>query len=113
MTEHEPAATVRENPDEDRFEIWVGDQRAGQTVYEHEGAAYAYVHTEVDPAYKGQGLATQLVRSALDSMRDRHLAVLPYCPFVRQFVAQHPDYLDLVPAHQRPHFELPSPDDAR
>lgn len=72
MTEQDPATTVRDNPAEHCFEIWLGDRRAGRAVYEPEGAVYAYVHTEVDPSYSGRGLATQLVQTALDTMRDRH-----------------------------------------
>jgi hypothetical protein len=36
---------VRENAAEHRFEIWVGDERAGLTVYEGEGPQLPFVHT--------------------------------------------------------------------
>ena len=91
MAEHEPAATVRENPHEHRFEFWAGDRRGGLTVYEHRGADDAYVLTEVDPSFSGRALATQLVGTALDTMRDHHLEVLPFCPIVGEFVQRHPD----------------------
>jgi hypothetical protein len=32
--------------------------------------------------------------------------VLPYCPFVRSWIAEHPAYADLIPADQRAHFSL-------
>ena len=48
-----------------------------------------------------------LVRRVLDMMRVEGLSVLPVCPIVHRFVQQHPEYLDLVPAHQRERFELP------
>lgn len=106
MSDHN--ATVRENPAEQQFEIWLGGRRAGVTVYEPEGDTYAFVHTEVDPSFSGQGLASRLVGSALDTMRERHLAVLPLCPFVVKYIQDHPAYADLVPADQRPRFDLPS-----
>jgi hypothetical protein len=35
--------------------------------------------------------------------------VLPLCPFVRGYIAGHPDdYLDLVPEDQRENFQLPA-----
>ncbi len=40
-------------------------------------------------------------------MRDRGLAVLPDCPFVRGWIAKHPDYADLVPADRRADYDLP------
>lgn len=101
-------AEVRENPGEHRFEIWVGEQRAGLTVYEPDADVYAYVHTEIDPAFEGRGLASQLIRTALDSMRARHLGVLPYCPFVQRYIQRHDAYLDLVPSPEREHFDLPA-----
>ena len=37
------------------------------------------------------------------------LAVLPFCPFVRSFIAGHSDeYLDLVPGDLRGAFDLPA-----
>ncbi len=47
-----------------------------------------------------------LVRAALDTTRTRGLAVRPDCPFVRAYVARHPEYLDLVPEDLRPRLGL-------
>jgi predicted GNAT family acetyltransferase len=46
------------------------------------------------------------VRGALDTARARRLAVLPECPFVRGWIAKHPDYVDLVPEAERGRFDL-------
>jgi uncharacterized protein len=43
-----------------------------------------------------QGLGGQLARAALDDVRGRGLAVRPDCPFIRSWIAKHPDYADLV-----------------
>ena len=55
-----------------------------------------FVHTEVDDAYAGQGLGGKLARAALDDVRARGLAVRPDCPFIKGWIAKHPDYADLV-----------------
>ena len=34
------------------------------------------------------------------------LAVLPFCPFVNEWMKRHPEYVDLVPAAYRANFEL-------
>lgn len=70
------------------------------------GDAIAFTHTEIDERFAGQGLGSVLVRAALDAVRERGLPVLPFCPFVRRFVARHPEYVDLVPAGQRARFGL-------
>jgi predicted GNAT family acetyltransferase len=47
------------------------------------------------------------VQAALDAARRRKLAVIPECPFVRGWLAKHPEYQDLVPADERERFGLP------
>jgi predicted GNAT family acetyltransferase len=59
--------------------------------------------------FQGQGVGGRLICAVLDTARNQHLTVLPFCPFVRGYIAKHPDdYLDLVPADLREHFELPA-----
>src|SRR5664279_4118799 len=94
----QPEAVAADAPDRHRFEIHVSGDLAGFTVYRAQGDRYAFTHTEIDPRFSGGGLASILVRGALDEMRRRGIAVLPYCPFVRQYISRHPEYLDLVPA---------------
>jgi uncharacterized protein len=56
-----------------------------------------FTHTETSPEFEGQGVASQLVRWALDDVRARGLLVVPVCPFVKAFLARHADeYRDLV-----------------
>jgi len=54
------------------------------------------LHTEVDAAFEGRGLGSELVRRMLDDIRSRSTKVLPVCPFVRAFVQRHPEYTDVV-----------------
>jgi predicted GNAT family acetyltransferase len=100
-------AEVRENAQKERFEIWIGEELAGFTVYEGHESPLPFVHTEIDPRFGGQGLGSTLIRQALDTVRAREFAVLPYCRFVKAFIQKHPDYLDLVPAAHRAAFGLP------
>jgi uncharacterized protein len=102
-------SSVLDAPEQERFEIRVGDEVAGFTEYHRRGGLIAFVHTEVPPEYEGKGVASRLISGALDAAREQGLAVLPFCPFVRGYIAKHPDeYLDLVPRDLRKHFELPA-----
>ena len=61
------------------------------------GDLVMFTHTESDSAFEGQGVASTLVRWALDDVRARGLLVVPLCPFVKGYIARHPDdYGDLV-----------------
>ena len=87
---------VEENPEQTRYEIYVGDALAGIAEYRDTPGQRTMFHTETDPAFRGRGLASTLAAAALDDVRARGLALAPTCPFIRAFVEQHPEYADLV-----------------
>jgi uncharacterized protein len=89
-----------------RFDITVDGEPAGLAAYRRSGATIEFTHTEIDPKFEGRGLGSLLVREALDAARAGDLAVLPHCPFVRDYIQRHREYLDLVPANQRRRFDL-------
>ena len=86
-----------DNPAEERFEARVDGELAGFAVYRSKPGLIAFVHTEVDEAFEGQGVGSALVRGALDAARERGLEVLPFCPFVNSFIESHREYAELVP----------------
>ena len=87
---------VRDNPDESRYEIRLAGQLVGFTEYHRHDGRIDFLHTEIDDGHEGHGLASTLIRYALDDARARHEPVEPYCPFVRAFIDKHPAYQDLV-----------------
>ena len=93
-------------PDRSRFEIRVDGESAGFAAYHRRPGVIAFMHTEIDPRFEGQGLASELVRSALSQARSEGASVLPFCPFVRGYIARHHEYLDLVPNAVRARFQL-------
>lgn len=100
------AMEVTDNPDQERFEIRVDGELAGFVQYRLKDGALVLLHTETDPRFRGHGVAGHLVRSTLDAARERHLAVLPYCPFARTWITEHPEYADLIPPDKRARFGL-------
>ena len=69
---------------------------AGFSAYEIDGPRIIFTHTEVEDAYEGQGVGGALARAALDDVRERGgLRVVPRCPFIKSWMDEHPDYLDL------------------
>ncbi len=98
--------TVVDVPERGRFEIRDGERVVGLASYHVDGRLMTLPHTEVDPALGGQGLGTQLVRGVLTAARERDLTVLPYCSFVRKYLLDHPEELDLVAEADRPTFGL-------
>jgi len=100
------APTITDVPDRRRYEIAVGGVVVGFAEYRRRPGVISFTHTEIDPSHEGEGLGTLLVKAALDKARAEGLAVQPYCPFVRRFIARHHEYLDLVPTERRAMFAL-------
>jgi predicted GNAT family acetyltransferase len=88
--------TVRDNPEDSRYEIRDADRVLGLAAYERRGDTTVFTHTEVDPDAGQDGLGSTLVRAALDDVRSRGGSVVPRCSFVRGWIERHPEYADLV-----------------
>jgi predicted GNAT family acetyltransferase len=98
--------TVVDVPERGRFEIRDGEKVVGLASYHVDGDVMTLPHTEVDPAMGGRGLGSQLVAGVLAAARERQLHVLPYCSFIRKYLLDHPELLDLVDEADRPTFGL-------
>ena len=81
---------VVDNPEELRYELWLGEQLAGEIRYYLEDGKVVLVHTEIDPSLKGQGLGDVLVQGALDDLRARGIEYRVICPFVAAYLRRHP-----------------------
>ncbi|MES2043993.1 MAG: GNAT family N-acetyltransferase [Pseudomonadota bacterium] len=86
---------VRDNKAEHEFELVVDGHRA-VAAYQLEGDTIVFTHTIVPKAIEGRGVASRLIRGALDQVRDRGLKVVPQCPFVAAYIKRHPDVQDLL-----------------
>lgn len=93
---------------EKRYEIRLDGELAGFVKFAERGEVIAFTHTETFPQFAGQGLATVLIVEALDDAERRGLGVMPFCPFVNKYIAEHPERLHLVPESAREKFGLPA-----
>lgn len=98
--------TVADKADEARYEIRSDGELAGFVTYRSRPGLIELVHTEIDEEFEGRGLGSQLISFALDDARERGLAVLPFCPFVNDYIKRHRQYVELVPRERRLDFEL-------
>jgi predicted GNAT family acetyltransferase len=109
-TPGEADVSLTDNPRASRFELRVDGVLAGYVTYRDTRSGRAFDHTVIATEYEGMGLASQLIRSALDEARAAGRDVLPFCPFVRSFIQRHPAYVDLVRKPQRFGLMLQTPD---
>jgi predicted GNAT family acetyltransferase len=101
-----PPVAVTDNADIERYEIRADGELAGFLQYRLRPELIELVHTEIDEEFEGRGLGSRLISFALNDARDRGLAILPFCPFVNDYIRRHRQYVALVPEGRRPDFEL-------
>ena len=97
---------VTDHAEAGRYEVRVDGELAGYADRAVRDGVMVLPHTVVDPSFRGQGLAAELVRRALDDARQQGLDVIPSCWYVAQYIGDHPDQADLVPEDQRTRFGL-------
>jgi predicted GNAT family acetyltransferase len=88
-------APVHDNAALSRFEL----ESEGVTAianYRVTEGVMTFTHTEVPPQFRNRGIASQLVRGALEVARTRRLKVVPRCSFVAAYIARHPEFHDLL-----------------
>ncbi|HJQ06658.1 MAG TPA: GNAT family N-acetyltransferase [Nocardioides sp.] len=82
-------------PEQHRYEIRDDDALIGLTQYRLPDDVHVdFVHTEVDDAYGGQGLASKLVAFALADVRTQGKRIIPHCPYVAAWIKKHPGQYD-------------------
>ncbi|QAY69681.1 GNAT family N-acetyltransferase [Xylanimonas protaetiae] len=99
MTEVRPhvTVTVTDDPARSVFVATLDDGTvAGGAYYHRLGGTVIFTHTEVDPAFEGQGIGSRLAAGALGLVRAAGGKVVPLCPFVRGWMAKHPEHDDLL-----------------
>ncbi len=85
------------NASAERYEIRVGDELAGFTeAHPRPDGTVLFPHTQIAPAFEGQGLASKLVQGAFDDIRERGLRAQVTCPYILGWLQKHPEFQGLV-----------------
>ena len=86
---------VRDNREKSRFELDIGSDIAFAN-YRLTPSAVIITHTETPAALRGRGVASELVKGALELIRRDGRKVIAGCGFVVDYLDKHPDPADLV-----------------
>lgn len=81
---------VTDDVGHDRFVV-TEDGVEAELVYRKVGDRLILLHTGVPEEIGGRGIGGRLVRAALQRAADEHLDVVPWCPFARRWLREHPD----------------------
>jgi predicted GNAT family acetyltransferase len=86
---------VRDNKAQSRFELDVEGKTAFAN-YRLTPQAVVITHTETPAALRGRGIASELVKGALELIRADGRKVVAGCSFVVDYLRRHPEYQDLA-----------------
>lgn len=78
-----------------RFEILLPDGEYAFMTYRWLKGKMVLMHTYVPPRARGKGVGSTLIKGVLDYVRQQHLGIIVYCPFVEKYIDTHPEYMDL------------------
>jgi predicted GNAT family acetyltransferase len=87
--------TVHDNKAQSRFELDVEGAIAFAN-YRLAPSTVVITHTETPRALRGRGIASALVKGALELIRADGLKVVAGCGFVVDYLQKHPEFSDLV-----------------
>lgn len=90
MTDHADTVHVVDLPAEDRFVVRTQGAEA-ELVYRVSDDRLFLLHTEVPESLGGRGIGGQLVRASVRRAEGDHLTIVPWCPFARRWLKEHPD----------------------
>lgn len=85
---------IRDDRAAGRLEAYAGDEVVGRIEYfvlDSPGRALVPVHTIVQPAHEGKGIAGSLARELYAVSAREGVPVAPLCPYVVKWAARHPD----------------------
>jgi predicted GNAT family acetyltransferase len=85
--------------DRNRYEIYVsdaadagatpeGETLAGYAEFSQEQGRIRFVHTVIDPAFRGRGLGDVLAAEALADVARRGDTIVPLCPFIASYLTE-------------------------
>ena len=88
-------AAVRDNKAQSRFELDVEGSVAFAN-YRLAPSRVIITHTETPRTLRGRGIASELVKGALELIRADGLKVVAGCGFVMDYLQKHPEFSDLM-----------------
>ncbi|MDQ1182872.1 putative GNAT family acetyltransferase [Rhodococcus sp. SORGH_AS303] len=107
MLSDAPVTDVTDNPHQNRFELRLNGDLVGIVGYfpvdsvgrgARRQPVVSFMHAVITEDFGHRGLAAIMVRNSLDAARGYGWKVKPVCTYVQRFVAENPEYRDMVTA---------------
>jgi predicted GNAT family acetyltransferase len=87
---------VIHHPAENRFEVKLPPDATAVLIYSVRSGLFLLMHTEVPPAFEGQGIAAMMAKEALEFAKANGFKVRSYCSYTTRYIEKHPEYQGLM-----------------
>ena len=82
--------------EERRSAAYDGEKCVGFAEIEDEDGRRVITHTEVDPAYGGQGIARRLIEEVIAAARRDGAKIVPLCSYAAKMMRRTDEYADVL-----------------
>lgn len=96
MTTDKSGAQTTVSAESGKYSIAVEGKTVGHTAVADRDNQRVFYHTEIDDEFGGRGLATILVREALEATRADGKRVVPVCDMVAGVLKKHSEFDDIT-----------------
>ena len=83
-------------PEHFRSAAYDGERRVGVAELEEARGCWVITHTEVDPAYGGQGIACRLIEEVIAEARRAGKKIVPLCSYADKMMTGKEEYRDIL-----------------
>ena len=87
----------KNNSEQGFFLAEEGGERLGYLSFEWAGeGVFAIMHTVVEPAFQGRGIARKLLNAAVAFARENGYKIRPICPYAEKVLGRDSAYADVL-----------------
>ena len=93
---------IRYEAEHCRSAAYDGERRVGVAEFDAQDGRWVITHTEVDPAYGGQGIARKLIEALIEAARHDGAKIVPVCSYAEKMMHGQEAYADVLESDE-PH----------
>ena len=87
---------IRYEAEHCRSAAYDGERRIGVAEFDAQDGRWSITHTEVDPAYGGQGIARRLIEEIIAEARRTGKKIVPVCSYAEKMMTGKEEYRDVL-----------------
>ena len=87
---------IRYEAEHCRSAAYDGERRVGVAEFDAQDGRWVITHTEVDPAYGGQGIARRLIEEVIAAARRDGAKIVPLCSYADKMMRRTDEYADVL-----------------